>query len=532
MRLLFVLRHSGYVRNFEWAIRELSARGHAVELAFEIARDEAEVAERLGSLPGVTVGHAPVRRDWAHALASVIRPIVDYLRYLAPEYREADFLRDRATRGVPRLVVRFVGPPGRNPGRARLLARLLSGWARAIPPSTHLVSALRDRRADALVVTPLVSEINQHELVRAARVAGLPVALAVHSWDNLTNKGLIQEPPDRTYVWNDVQRREAIDLHGLPEADVVAVGGHSYDHWFTWRPTDERDTFCRKVGLDSSEPYLLYVCSSAQIAPNEVEFVRRWLDELRADERLSRVGVLVRPHPYNGAIWEGSPLADYERVAVWPPQGSEPRDPARRAEYFDSIHHARAVVGLNTTALIEAAIVGRRTYTVAGAGDRDTQGGTLHFHYLVSENGGPLVVAEGFEQHRADLGDALTEAPADWAGAFVESFIRPHGRHVAGAPLLVDDLERFVSGARPEPAPPTSRLLAALSRPVGLLVELLVYERPGATPPVSAAGERRPRRPLRTRLRKGARQRRGRVVRRVRGVGRRLAQVRGRSNRA
>ena len=37
MKILFVMRHSGYVRNFESTLRMLCDRGHTVDLAFQIA---------------------------------------------------------------------------------------------------------------------------------------------------------------------------------------------------------------------------------------------------------------------------------------------------------------------------------------------------------------------------------------------------------------------------------------------------------------------------------------------------------------
>jgi hypothetical protein len=65
-------------------------------------------------------------------------------------------------------------------------------------------------------------------------------------------------------------------------------------------------------------------------------------------------------------------------------EGANPLDEASRAQYHDSIYHSAAVVGVNTSALIESAIVGRAVYTVLAPEFRDTQEGTLHFHHLVT----------------------------------------------------------------------------------------------------------------------------------------------------
>ena len=105
-------------------------------------------------------------------------------------------------------------------------------------------------------------------------------------------------------------------MHGIPADRVVLTGAQRFDDWFERRPSTTREEFQRKVGLDPAEPYVLYLCSSPFIAPDEVGFVRRWLAAVRA--QFPEVGVLVRPHPQNGAQWEGVDLGDPNAV-VWPP---------------------------------------------------------------------------------------------------------------------------------------------------------------------------------------------------------------------
>ena len=80
-----------------------------------------------------------------------------------------------------------------------------------------------------------------------------------------------------------------------------------------------------------------------------------------------------------------------------------PVDDSSKADYFDSIHHSAAVVGVNTTAQIESAIVGRRVYTILAPEFRDTQEGTIHFHHLVRAGGGLVHVATDFADHLSQL---------------------------------------------------------------------------------------------------------------------------------
>jgi hypothetical protein len=469
------MRHGGYVRNFEWVLRQLAERSHQVQLGFERSRVEG-MARRLErgrgefTLPerlrvetsdAVTYRVVPTRDDRWQALAFGLRQSVSYLRYLTPAYRDAAKLRARWGRRTPRLVVRLTRLPGlRSRVGLAALERALRAVERLVPRSQEIDEYLRAGAFDLVMITPLVDGPSQHDWLRSARALGIPAVLAVASWDNLSNKGVLFDRPDRTFVWNEIQHREAIELHGLNPETVAVVGAHSFDHWFAWAPSSSREEFCSRVGLDPARPFVLYVCSSGFISSDERPVIARWLDALRADPELAGVGVLVRPHPVKGEIWAENPLAGPPNVAVWPPAGADPSDEESRAAYFDSMYHAAAVVGANTTALIDAAIVGRRTFSVLLPELRGAQEETLHFHYLLPENGGALTVASSLAEHVVHLRDAVRSSPQgdEWRRAFLERFVRPHGLTEPAAPRFVRELEDLGRGLplaerRGEPVP-------------------------------------------------------------------------------
>src|SRR5439155_7971479 len=115
------------------------------------------------------------------------------------------------------------------------------------------------------------------------------------------------------FVWNEVQARDAVELHRIPRERVRLTGAHVFDEWFDRRPTRSREELMRDLGLEAAEPYLVYLCSSRNVArPSEVEFVRSWVAALRAsaDERLRRMNVVVRPHPNAARQWQDVELSD------------------------------------------------------------------------------------------------------------------------------------------------------------------------------------------------------------------------------
>jgi hypothetical protein len=207
----------------------------------------------------------------------------------------------------------------------------------------------------------------------------------------------------------------------------------------------DRDAFCARAGgLDPTRPIILYLCSSAFICPDEVGFVRQWLGKVRESRNplISEANVIIRPHPQHSDQWRGVNLADYGRVVIWPSEGGAPLDDSRKKIYFDSLFHAGVVVGINTSGFIEAGIIGRRTLTLTTQHFKESQAGTLHFHYLTA--GGLLEIARNFEEHLSQLGDALSN-PVETqqrVRAFIADFVRPSGLDRPATPLVIETLEQ------------------------------------------------------------------------------------------
>jgi hypothetical protein len=460
MKILFIMRHSGFIRNFESTLRRLCERGHRVHVGFIITKerhwmaDSADLAQQLSAQYATfSSGTVPVREDGWGLLGATLRASSDYLRYLTPEYRTAPKLRERAAEDALPSVVSLTqrGPFRTRPGRA-----LVNAWCRflerCIPVSDEIDRLLAEHRPDLLLLSPLIEPgTPQMEFVRAARGRGIRTVLCVGSWDNLTNKGVIHGPMDLVTVWNEEMKREAVEFHGVPPERVAVTGAQLFDHWFDWTPCSSRQAFCHRVGLASDEPYLLYLCSSRFIAPNECVFIRHWVQQLRQSSSpvLRRAGVLVRPHPQNEEQWRRFDGSDLVNFAVYPPEGAIPIDAKSKADYFDSIYHSAAVVGVNTTAEIESAIVGRQVFSILAPEFRDTQEGTLHFHHLVRVGGGLVHVAKDFPDHFAQLDAALCDGGPDDGRCrrFVEAFVRPYGMDVPATPKLVEAIEAAATRA-------------------------------------------------------------------------------------
>ena len=454
MKILFSMRHPGALRNYTSTLKELARRGHQIHLAF-MMQDKLGDGRMLWELtndhPEITSHELGKKTPWRFwlGLARVLRFTTDYVRYLTPEYTDATALRDRAGLRIPKpLRMFFRLPIFRTRVGVSAAAALLRSIERALPVDRWIRDIVASQNPDVVLITPLVDlGSDQVEYAKAARALGIRSGLCVHSWDNLTNKGLIRVLPDRVFVWNEAQKREAVSMHRVKPEHVGVTGAPVYDQWFERRPSTTRQEFCSKTGLSPDKPFFLYLCSSQFIAPDEAEFVADWIRAVRSapDPRVREAGILIRPHPENLQPWQRFNFEEFQGVALWPRGGANPIDAASKNDYFDSMYHAVAAVGVNTSAQIEAGIVGRPVYSVRVAKYAGTQEGTLHFHYLLKEGGGLLHMADTLEEHAQALTAALdrTEEDVRRLRAFVEAFVRPNGIDVPATPVLADAVEEL-----------------------------------------------------------------------------------------
>jgi hypothetical protein len=455
MKILFLIGATSRIRNFHDALTILADNGHDIQLTGRLRKGAFELPKTVQH-PRITGRVNPTQRvdEWKD-FVDLLRGARDYVRYFDPRYAQATRLVRRAYEIAPTEFVLFCE---KHPWIKRHWQRASQALALAedlIPTDPGFETFVREERPDLVVVTPLVTfESYQTDYVKAAHSLGIPVVFIPFSWDNLTNKGLVRVQPDRVLVWNDVQQKEAIELHGCAPENVVITGAARFDDFFDRRPSTSRAEFCADYGLDPARPMLLYLGSSQLTGPNEMELVRRWAESIRrSDDPLVRdASILLRPHP---ALRNSYASVDYSDLGHMAVSLSASRNADQ--ELYDSLHHAHAAIGLNTSAMLEAAIVGRPVHTLVIPGFDEGQLGTMHFYYLVEAYGGLATIARDFDEHHRQLAGVLAGEPqvSPRSRAFAQAFLRPHGVDRPVAPILAAELERAL--AMPRPAPVASR---------------------------------------------------------------------------
>jgi hypothetical protein len=458
VRILFAALHNGYYRNLDTVVDALARRGHEIHLGAE--REDSSfggqpIVDRLtAAFTNVTAGRIAARDPESLFLPAKIRFAIDYLRYFEPAYGPSSGLWVRARERTPTGVIHlskssmFAWRPIR-----RAATRVLDAVDRAIPEAPELERFLDQQRPDLIVVSPLIGLVasSQIDLLRSAIRRAIPTAVMVWSWDHLSSKALIRDLPDALLVWNDVQKREAMTMHAVPESRIVVTGAQSCDRWFGRVPMRSRTEFVRRVGLADERPYILWAGSALLPGtPPERGIFLRWASHLRRSNnpQVRDVPILLRPHPARPTEWAGVDWRSVGNLAMF---GGPPVDEQGRNDYFESMYYSAAVVGITTTAFLDAAVVGRPVMSFYADDLVPEHEASLHFQYLVDAEHGLLTMANSLDEHERQLTAVLAGPPPDMLMRqqhFVHHFIRPCGMDISATRIVADALEQLPDAPR------------------------------------------------------------------------------------
>jgi hypothetical protein len=459
-KVLFALAHIGFYRNFERTILDLTARGAEVVVAVS-KKHKAIKLEDYQSInhPHIRFAKTSYDEGFATRLAAGLRVYRDAIFYTRPEFHSAAGLVDRfishqkgyiSQKSFNRILATFQRAPN---WLRRLADRLVGGVDRVLPPHPKAERLLAERAPDVVVVSPLVHfHSKEVEVLKAARRRGITSILAVASWDNLTNKGIMKAAPELVAVWNEPMAEEAVRLHGINRSSILVTGAPVFDWWFDKGARLSRLDFLSLVTIPDDHRHrrvIVYLCSSVSIVNgSEVALFNDWLAAIRgsSDPNVSEAVVIVRPHPMAVAQWadaierqDAGQRADY---TLFPRVLSHPTSDEQKSSFLNTLLHADAIVGLNTSAMIEATILGRPVLTFRGHAAEKTQSANLHFRHLAES--GCVRVAKDRAEHVAQLVEVLADpsAAARSCEEFVRRFIRPRGVELEASKLLSDIIAR------------------------------------------------------------------------------------------
>ena len=388
MKILFVVRSIYQFSYVESIVKFLDQEGHSIKVLFDQEWSKKYstrfVEDYLANLNDARMGWSVRRMDAWRRLVFAAREIRSYASYLRrPE--QSKYYRLRWKGYLPKSL--------KKKADAFWIKYLLSrdavfGWLtrfeKWVPPDGRIVADLAQSKPDVVVLSPMIQRFSEEvEYAKAAKMLGIPTVVPAYSWDVLTTKGLFHIIPDFFLAWNQVQHTEAMDIHGLPEQNILITGSPFFDKWLDADKLREtRSRFCRRVGLNPDKPYLLYLGSSKNIAPDETWLIRELLDKISTnpDPRIRELRLLVRPHPANTEHY--ARLFDSGAV-IWPKDGALPQGQDTQRDFYNSVAHCALTAGINTSGMIDAIIIGKPCMTIMTPRYRRTQEQAIHFKYLL-----------------------------------------------------------------------------------------------------------------------------------------------------
>lgn len=119
-------------------------------------------------------------------------------------------------------------------------------------------------RPDVVVVSRVVNYSADYGVLKSAVKRNVPVIALVSSWDNFTSKGFLAFEASKIVVWNDVMKKQAMDLFALSDDQFVVAGIPRFDNHFRYLQLSDgereqrRSIFLEKIGNHDRCPVITY----------------------------------------------------------------------------------------------------------------------------------------------------------------------------------------------------------------------------------------------------------------------------------
>lgn len=443
LKIVFALHNPAVFRSFERTIHSLCRSGHHVTVLYgDYGKDVVVNRALKKNLKEVKNLHAePIKRRARSNRLVHLRELANYANYFRPQHPtpwEAKRWLRYVTKPIKKRIKRFAVID--QILAAGIVLNFLKTAERLVAPDKQIEKWLKETDPDIVVASPYILPLSPEvEYIKAARKLGISTAVVVLSWDNLTTKGTFHVYPDHVFVWNQTIATEAEQLHDVQPQKIRITGAPVFDFWFDMQPSMTYTDFCRTTGLDASKPYVLYLCSSRYIARDENLFVQELYRSLQQSEYRDRFQLLVRPHPLNAQIWQN---ANPDEFCIWPKDSKWTDLDDVKQEYFNSIYHSSAVVGINTSAFLESAILDKPCITIMNDRYKRKQTGLGHFQHLL--DGNFIELTDNHDRTLERIIELLDgdDQKRDNRLRFIRNFIRPAGMDKQASEVMAETIQR------------------------------------------------------------------------------------------
>jgi hypothetical protein len=250
--------------------------------------------------------------------------------------------------------------------------------------------------APALLVSTVCVAPSEMPYILSAKDLSIRTLACILSFDNLTTRGGLPVF-DYYAVWNTRMRDQLLRFYPrCAPSSVYITGTPQFDFHKRLRFRWSREDTLRRLGLNSTDRYIVYGANSAQFTPTEPRLVRALVEGMTANSQLRGHRVVVRVHPLDPTNrWEG--LAKEEtRIVIshsWNADlawgGSDDQ-----ALLVNTLRFADVCVNVASSLSLDAAVVDTPVVCVAFAVGDEAERRFCRDAYS-TEHYSPLVVSGG-----------------------------------------------------------------------------------------------------------------------------------------
>jgi hypothetical protein len=454
MKIAVVLSQGIHYFYYDRVVRSLHSLGHEVCIVCpaDLSEDGNKSARALTKLlkeeSSIVLEDAILPRRKNNYWVELLRNLRDYAIFARPEHPTPYIAPIWIGKELSQKMLKRLRLPLIRSFMASKAARTLFAFLETlIKPDDAITDWFKRVRPHVVFASPYVFRGDiEVEYTKAAQTMHIPVIASLLSWDNLTSKGTYHVQPDKLFVWNQSLVAEAAQIHDIEAQRIFVTGAPVYDPWFDLSPSTDRASFCARIGLDPSKPYVLYLCSSKSISERETELIQMLISHFEEVDERSRPVLVVRPHPFKDMEADG---LENDWVRVFPKGGQRPDTDEARSIYYDSLYYSAAVIGVNTTGFLESAILDKPCLTLVTAMTSQGQEMRAHFKHLM--DAGYIEVTRNFTELVEKTMEIISgvDARKENRAAFVKDFIRPHGLQIPAARVMTGAILAVANGRNP-----------------------------------------------------------------------------------
>ncbi len=296
-----------------------------------------------------------------------------------------------------------------------------------ITPDSYARNLFKKYKPD-LVFSPGMFSPEDTRLLKAAKKRGIKTVATAKSWDVLTTKAFTRVKADRLLVFNEINRKEAIEIGDYAPERIVITGFPQFDAYSRTDLKIERAEFMRMYGLDPSREFVFFSVpgdwKTAYTKDILVDLSRR----IEAGEFAKPLQILAQIHPKYPSSCEGLslPYVVVRRAGTFNSTASEKSIDVGVAnalafsfsnkdiqQLYNAMYHSVVTVNVESTLTLDAAALDRPSILINYDGDHPQPYWKSinrlyereHYQHVLKTGGAPLVKSheELFEEINALL---------------------------------------------------------------------------------------------------------------------------------